>query len=304
MESYLMDSQIKKLEVLGPVNFMREMLQRQERDAKILKSFDFACVICGSGPLHERSYLLCNWFRLNDATFERSLSAPSVNDDGTVNPGCTLCQNPQCRQEYVKRNVSYRKLMNHITGTDEEGYLIEEPIVPKFFYGRTLDDWNTSGESLETYQQMMLWLEHQQPGWLFCGTVGTRKTSLACALAFELRRREKTVSFIEGPDLKMHLDAINRSYRVDDQEKFYRNILRYDVLIFDDLMAVDWKQNAAFNLFNKLYNHNKLLIITANQKPDELETTLDQRIASRLMDLCVVKCFTGDDWRKKTTKHE
>lgn len=80
--------------------------------------------------------------------------------------------------------------------------------------------------------------------------------------------------------------------------KKYRNV---PVLVFDDLGAekiTDWTRDRVFFLLEKrLYDKTKQTIITSNLRLNELATSIDDRLASRIVETCGVFRLDGDDRR-------
>ena len=121
------------------------------------------------------------------------------------------------------------------------------------------------------------------------GGPGLGKTHLVQAIGNELVRK--------NPDLKVRYtsttdffsDFIQSLRKKGDKGEsqadiFIRTYRSLDVLIVDDFQMIVGKeasQNAFFDVFNDLYQHNKQVIVTSDRLPDQLKT-VDRRLSSRL----------------------
>ena len=144
-----------------------------------------------------------------------------------------------------------------------------------------------------------------RPGLIFEGDVGSGKTFLAAAIANELIAMEIDVEFIVVPEF---LDTLRQSMHSDSNEDttLIRRTKTAAVLILDDMGAHNfspWVQNILFTIINYRLNHQLPIIVTTNLNADELEETLGERIASRLMETGTnVKLFIDKDIRIKRSK--
>ena len=68
-------------------------------------------------------------------------------------------------------------------------------------------------------------------------------------------------------------------------------------LIFDDFgtgKSTDWTDEILFSIINHRYNNEgkgECTLVTSNFKPNELSKKMDDRIVSRLLDMCGVVVF-------------
>lgn len=160
------------------------------------------------------------------------------------------------------------------------------------------------------------------------GPLGTGKTALLAALAFDLRLRtgkirdrerdlllfdwgtRASVQFWPVPDL---FTAINRA--MDDRESGFswRTVERCDALLLDDLgkqYDTGWKMSELFRVVNYRYQAMLSTSFTSNYSPDELAARmvagLGKNYASdvaamldRIEETCEVVELRGHSWRQK-----
>lgn len=138
---------------------------------------------------------------------------------------------------------------------------------------------------------------------LFTGNTGLGKTFLSNCIASEMIKKGKTVLYQTAPIM---LDSVV-DYRFGKGDRFiYENILSADLLIIDDLGTESMnslKFTELFNIINtRLLNQNNKItktIISTNLSLNNLFTTYDERIFSRLAGYYNICRFYGDDIRLK-----
>lgn len=142
---------------------------------------------------------------------------------------------------------------------------------------------------------------------LFTGNTGLGKSFLSSCIANELLKKGKTVLYQTAPVM---LDTIMdyRFGKANTSKDIYDNLLNVDLLIIDDLGTEcinNMKFSELFNVINtRLLNSSKITktIISTNLSLDNLFSTYDERIVSRLVGNYNICYFFGDDIRFKNKK--
>lgn len=89
----------------------------------------------------------------------------------------------------------------------------------------------------------------------------------------------------------------------DESERSVMN--RYStaiMLVLDDIGAeqiTDWKRGTLYSLIDRRYREMRQTIITSNMTLDEMAERIDDRIASRIVEMGAVIAMTGEDYRLK-----
>lgn len=137
---------------------------------------------------------------------------------------------------------------------------------------------------------------------LFTGNTGLGKSFLSSCIANELLKKGKTVLYQTAPIM---LDTII-DYRFDkdnSSKDIYDNLLNVDLLIIDDLGTESMnsiKFTELFNILNtRLLNQHCKTIISTNLSLNNLFSTYDERIVSRIVGNYNICYFFGDDIRFK-----
>jgi DNA replication protein DnaC len=157
-------------------------------------------------------------------------------------------------------------------------------------------------------------------GLFIYGIAGSGKTLYACSLAFEFLRRSyifpeypsgRQITFTNVPNLLEEIRAsfnISKKYEEGQQEeqKTTKEILDYysstDILILDDLgteRSTEWTLQILQILINNRYENILPTIITSNLGLKALSEQLDDRISSRIYEMCSVKNLGKEDHRLK-----
>ena len=140
-------------------------------------------------------------------------------------------------------------------------------------------------------------------GLLLFGTVGTGKTFMAACIANALIDEGHPCLVTNFPRLANGLlDA------GDGKQSFLDSLNRYDLLVIDDLGSerdTEFMAETVQSVIDSRYRVHKPLIVTTNLTADELKRPADmkeQRLYSRLMELCIPVEVAGKDRRKEKLK--
>lgn len=124
-------------------------------------------------------------------------------------------------------------------------------------------------------------------GLFITGPIGSGKTQLVSGIYNELKRQGKEVLFFVVPDL---LEQGKADLFVEGKGRdVFAKAKKAEVLILDDLGAhnyTPWTINQLFTLINHRLNNGLLTIITTNLNLEDIDHRLDERIASRILELC------------------
>ncbi len=149
-----------------------------------------------------------------------------------------------------------------------------------------------------------------EKGLLLQGNVGLGKTTLLCAIGFELIKRNFNIYYIDWNDLTRIMgtgeDAGSRDFGKISQ--LINKLATVELLLFDELGASKvspWVSDNIYYLINKRYN-NKLTTIfatnyfdTVSDNKDTLTDRVGDRIRSRLFEMTEPLIIKGFDYRHK-----
>ena len=124
-------------------------------------------------------------------------------------------------------------------------------------------------------------------------------------IANELIKKGKNVLYQTAPVLlETVIDNKMNKYKTSFQDNFYKNVLEVDLLIIDDLGTEclnSMKLSELFTILNtRLLNLNNKItktIISTNLNINNIFTSYEERIGSRIAGFYDIYYFFGDDLR-------
>lgn len=192
--------------------------------------------------------------------------------------GFFACKCPGSIAEMREKEEAERRKIEHENEMRFER-AVEKSGIPPIFRKATADtesylEWIRGGGSI-----------------VFSGGVGTGKTYLSCAIGLAALK-EMTVHFTSIGKIKRAI----LSHEAPD-EKLYRQMAGYDLLILDDLgkeKPSDWLLELTFGVIDQRYERGKPVVITTNYTSAKLadrlsaggDRTTADAICSRLYEMC------------------
>jgi len=180
------------------------------------------------------------------------------------------------------------------------------------FKKRTFETYNTEGitkSMLYAYNKSLEFANNfpnVEKGLLFSGTVGTGKTHLAAAIVNKLVEDMYSVAFGNATEILTMIKSSynkNSDYTEQDMIKLFTDDV--DMLVIDDLGKENSTDNSIaliYQIINRLYEHEKPIIVTTNFTSVALRKKLGEKgdaIISRLAEMCEFIKISGEDWRMK-----
>lgn len=255
----------KKNEFLVSLNINENYLQPK-----------FSCSICNdTGYINSdnNSSIMCNCLKqkLFDISYNKS-NVGNIKNDNFSNFNLDFYSN-KIDEKLYKTNVSPKKNMEAI--------------------------FNIALNFVKNFEN------HEEKNLLFRGNTGLGKTFLSNCIANEVLNMGKTVLYQTAPVmLDMILDY--RFGKSANNENICNSLLNVDLLIIDDLGTEymnSLKFAELFNIINtRILNQNSKIsktIISTNLTMNQLFSTYDERIVSRLVGNYTILPFFGEDIRFK-----
>lgn len=220
--------------------------------------------------------------------------------------------------EYIKEaellELGYEKFLDNLLSKELENRMnngIKHRIKQaKFPYKILLSDYETDHLSTEIRMkikelQTLQFIQEKQ-NVILVGNPGTGKTALAIALGMKACEENKTVLFINVPNLLLELKEAMSANQVTAYKKKFE---KYDLVICDELGYCTFDQERGEILFNLLSNRNEAgsIIITSNLGFDRWnEVFRDQVLTGAIVDRLAFKShmidMTGESYRIMATK--
>lgn len=163
----------------------------------------------------------------------------------------------------------------------------------KRFLKRRFETFEVTTGNQKAYNMCQAFVKNYKPdckGLILRGTYGTGKTHLAAAIIVELLKKNIVGVFVVVPDL---LRSIRQSFDIGnkdnkDLQELFDTVKKAELLVLDDLGAENsgkWVKEQLFILINTRYENMLPTIITTNCSMAEIADQLDERVASRLVEM-------------------
>lgn len=212
----------------------------------------------------------------------------------------------KCKAEEIKAEeeaIRQREFFNKVMQMRRAGF--PEDAMKEWTFA------NDDGSNPKLTKAMQNFVEHFQTfkedgkGLLLFGSVGTGKTYLAACVANALI--DKGI-----PCLVTNFARIANEVqgKFDGRQQYYDNLNSFPLLVIDDLSAerkTEYMQEIVFNVIDSRYRAKLPIIITTNLTRDELQKPADltnQRIFSRLFEMCTPLELSGNDRRRKALRED
>jgi hypothetical protein fgonA2_02174 len=158
---------------------------------------------------------------------------------------------------------------------------------------------------VKEYEQM----KKENIGLLFCGTVGSGKTYLACCIANALI--EEYMIRVKIRNFAQIINDLQKSGFDLDKNEYIESLTNVSVLILDDLgieRDTSYAKEQVYNIVNSRYLKQKPIIFTTNLPYEKIQNSDDgveyERIYSRIIEMCIPIKVMGEDFRKRLQKEK
>ena len=180
--------------------------------------------------------------------------------------------------------------------------------LPKRFKRKTFENYER-GDNFIAYKKAEEFAENFpdiNKGLLLVGPVGTGKTHLAAAISNKLISRLYSVYFGNTTDIMSFIKSTySKDAEMTEGEAIELMTEKVDLLVIDDLGKENETENTLsvlYQIINKLYETEKLVVITTNFNSSDLARKLGERgpaMVSRITGMCEPVVLSGEDWRLK-----
>lgn len=214
----------------------------------------------------------------------------------------------QFLRESMKKNKAEAEQLMLKERQKKINEMIENSGLPKRFRRKTFHNYS-SKENLIAYEKAKEFADNfpeVKKGLLLVGPVGTGKTHLAAAISNKLISKLYSVYFGNTTSIMSFIKSTySKDAKITESEAIELITEKVDLLIIDDLGKENETENTLsvlYQIINKLYEDEKVVVITTNFNSSDLTRKLGERgkaIVSRITGMCEPVVLIGEDWRLK-----
>jgi DNA replication protein DnaC len=197
------------------------------------------------------------------------------------------CQ--KCEEERRRKDQETEKQRMH---EEHIASLVRAACIPDRFFPKTLDDYKatTAGERdalsvAKNYGEEFA--DHLAAArcLVFCGSPGTGKTHLACAIAKSVAQSGRSTRYFTVQELIRSIRATWQPGRLDSEETVLRRLRELDLLVLDEVgvqFGTEAERTQLTEVMDMRYRAMKPTLVVSNCTRSELKKYLGERIADRL----------------------
>lgn len=212
---------------------------------------------------------------------------------------CKCQRDEEIRQKQIERATRVQLLKDCcFTSEKQKGYTFENCIIEN----RAV---NLAMKFVDNYEEM----RKNNMGIIFCGTVGSGKSYLACAIANGIM--EKYLYSCKMRNFSEIINDLQNGGFELDKNNYINSFVSVELLVLDDLgMERDtaYALEQVYNVINARSLKGKPTIMTTNMSVEQIKNeneNLDyKRIYSRVLEMCIPILLKGDDIRKQIHKEK
>lgn len=217
---------------------------------------------------------------------------------------CYLCK--RTRRVFVveehNNNKEYLALCPHAYNEILEEVNISRRFMNKTFQSFVVEENNKAAyTALKAYADQFDVVLKTGESLLLMGPVGTGKSHLGIAVLLELIYKPLFLRFKLLNLMYISLPAFLTELRATQNEMKLKKASESEFLVIDDLgieTLDDWGREKVFTLINKRYQDKLPTVFISDLSPAELVGKMDERITSRLHEMCRGVMIGGNDKRR------
>lgn len=207
-----------------------------------------------------------------------------IDEEGRAR-ACSCVRDEIIQSEYEKARIPNRYMHEDLSTFQTKTTALKDCLLKSKVYYRNY--------SIENYKGLYIY-----------GPTGTGKTHLSIGILKGLISRGFDGVFYNVVDL---LDAIKSTFNptADSAPKGrLMQDLNRQIFILDDFgvqKTSTWVSDRLYSLINTRYQECKTIVITSNMSLDDLKLRGENRLASRIIDMCEQFEIKADDYRLRNT---
>lgn len=175
--------------------------------------------------------------------------------------------------------------------------------IGKRYAGKNFSNYNTKNnpKAVKDCKDYVLKFKQNKKdgrGLFLTGKVGTGKTHLLAGIIDGIARiHQCSVFYRSATEL---LNEIRATIKTDDNENKLQKLKDCELLIIDDIgteKTSEWVMDIYFSIIDFRYSNLKPIVIATNLTDSEVKDKFNERIMSRIFEMCDGVKLTGNDFR-------
>lgn len=211
----------------------------------------------------------------------------------------------KCNKDFFTIGGSERRFCDNCGILNEIDNRIHLLYLPRRYENSNFDTYIEKSDNQKKMKECCLeWLENDK-GLYLGGGIGCGKTHLAisCIKELALKYDSNCMKFRPVSELLLQIRETFNDKNGEDESDIVEKYSNYTYLVLDDFgnqKVSEFVVETLYLIINARYNANKnKIIITSNLELQELSKMFDDRIASRLNEMCKVTYFKLPDYRQE-----
>lgn len=208
-----------------------------------------------------------------------------------TNPYCRKCEAIKKEKEELEEKAR-EKRRQEIARQERVKAALGRAMIPERFKHHTFESFFVENDTQKTvkkrcqnYAKDFTKMNELGTSMIFCGTTGTGKTHLACAIANDIIRQGNAAVFISVlRAIRRVKETYDRDNKTTEQEAI-NWFLNPDLLILDEVgvqFGTDSEKMILFEIINERYQNMKPTILISNLSPQAIKDYVGARVMDRM----------------------
>lgn len=206
---------------------------------------------------------------------------------------------PVCEEKIVER----ARAANEIRKRQEMGHMLKRSGFPGNVMAKRLASFQVDPDCAREIELVKKWRPSDRYGFWLQGPPGSGKSHLMASFVHRyFEAATERVPHMVWWSVPFLFDQMTKDFGRDDRaEPAFNETLQADVLFLDDLgtqQGKPWETERLFQIIDRRLNSELPTFVTTNLASGEVKSLLHERLASRLLGLCVPITLKSRDRRR------
>ncbi len=205
---------------------------------------------------------------------------------------------PVCEEKVAERG----RAANEIRKRQDMNLMLKRSGFPGNIMAKRLDSFQVDSDCAREIELVKKWRPSDRYGFWLQGPPGSGKSHLMASFVHRYVESVERVPLMVWWSVPFLFDQMTKDFGRDDRsEPTFNETLHADVLFLDDLgtqQGKPWETERLFQIIDRRLNWELPTFVTTNLASGEVKSLLHERLASRLLGLCVPITLKARDRRR------